>query len=69
MQHRSDGPNRSCLIYTYNFEVGPHALRWLLEPCVALVFDWQTRRRFERLRAFLVQQASEIEQWQASRPS
>lgn len=67
MQHRPDGTSRSCLIYTYTFEVGPRPLRWLLEPCVAMVFDWQTRRRFDRLRSFLAQHASEIEQWQTLR--
>ncbi len=57
------------LIYTYTFAVGPRPLRWLLEPPVALVFDWQTRRRFARLRSFLVQHASEIEHWQLARTS
>lgn len=65
MQHRADGPNRSWLIYTYTFEVGPPMLRWLVEPPVAWVFDWQTRRRFARLRSFIQGHAGEIEQWQA----
>ena len=64
MQHRPAGAGRSLLIYTYTFEVGPRPLRWLLEPPVAFVFDWQTRRRFARLRSFLLDHAGEIEQWQ-----
>lgn len=64
MQHRPDGAGRSLLIYTYTFEVGPRVVRWLLEPPVALVFDWQTRRRFARLRSFLLEHAGEIEEWQ-----
>lgn len=64
MQHRPDGMGRSRLIYTYTFEVGPQPLRWLMEPLVALVFDWQTRRRFARLRLFLLDHAAEIERWQ-----
>ncbi|MGE0801294.1 MAG: hypothetical protein AB7G13_25985 [Lautropia sp.] len=65
MQHRANGPDRSWLIYTYTLEVGPPALRWLLEPPVAWVFGWQTRRRFARLRVFLEQHAADIEQWQS----
>lgn len=67
MQHRADGPDRSRLIYTYTFEVGPPALRWLLEPPVAWLFERQTRRRFARMRAFLHAHAGEIERWQAER--
>ena len=66
MQHRGDGPDRSWLIYTYTLEVGPPALRGLLEPPVAWLFDWQTRRRFARLRTFLETHADEIAQWQAA---
>lgn len=66
MQHRPDGAGRSRLIYTYTFAAGPQAMRWLLEPPVALVFNWQTRRRFARLRLFLSERAGEIERWQMS---
>ncbi len=66
MQHRPAGAGRSRLIYTYTFDVGPAALRWLLEPPVALAFNWQTRRRFARLRAFLSVHAGEIERWQTT---
>lgn len=57
IQHRADGPSRSWLIDTYTFPF----LHWLLEPPVAWVFDWQTRRRFARLRSFLQTHAAEIE--------
>jgi hypothetical protein len=69
MQHRGDGPDRSWLIYTYTFEVGPPWLRWLLEPIVVGVFDWQTRRRFARLRAYIQRHRQEIEQWQREQSS
>jgi hypothetical protein len=65
MQHRGDGPGRSVLIYTYNLEVGPGMLRWLLEPPVVWAFNWQTRRRFGRLQNFLATQADLVSQWQA----
>ena len=64
MRHRSTAPNRSLLIYTYRFEVGPPALRWVLEPIVKGIFDWQTRRRFARLRDFLTSHADDVALWQ-----
>jgi len=66
MRHRADGFDRSVLLYTYTFEAGPRPLRWLVEPIVAWVFDQQTRRRFGRLRNFLVAHAAEVAQWQAA---
>ena len=64
MQHRRSGPQQSLLIYTYSFDVGPTALRWLLGPVVGVMFDWQTHRRFARLRDFLARHAGEVERWQ-----
>ncbi len=58
---------QSLLIYTYSFAVGPVALRWMLEPIVKLIFDWQTRRRFASLRDFLSKHADEVAQWQHNR--
>jgi hypothetical protein len=64
MRHRPHGPDRSLMIYTYNFDVMPAALRWLLEPVVQRIFDWQTRRRFARLQDFLARHADEVARWQ-----
>lgn len=64
MQHRRAGPDRSWLIYTYTFDVGPTSIQWLLEPIVVRMFDWQTRRRFARLHAYIQRHREEIEQWQ-----
>ncbi len=64
MRHRATGPNASLLIYTYTFEVGPAALRWLMDPVVDRIFGWQTRRRFARLQVFLASHAVEVERWQ-----
>lgn len=64
MQHRAMAPHRSLLIYTYNFEVGPSALRWVMEPIVKGIFHWQTRRRFHRLRDFLALHADDVALWQ-----
>lgn len=66
MRHRATAPKHSLLIYTYSFEVGPATLRWVLEPIVKVVFDWQTRRRFARLRNFLMLHADDVALWQRS---
>lgn len=68
MRHQALGDNRSLLIYTYNFDVGPALLRWALAPVTAWLFDWQTRRRFHRLQAFLGAHADEVAAWQARAP-
>jgi hypothetical protein len=64
MQHRPVDKQRSLLIYTYTLETGPVILRWCIEPIVKLIFGWQTRRRFSRMRNFLVENSSEVELWQ-----
>lgn len=63
MRHRPLAPGASMMIYTYSFETQPVALRWLLDPVTQLVFDWQTRKRFERMRRFLAAHAGEVEAW------
>ncbi|MDB5867697.1 MAG: hypothetical protein JWP96_29 [Polaromonas sp.] len=68
MRHRATGPQQSVLIYTYNFEVGPAALRWFIAPVVGWLFSWQTRRRFARLHDFLALHAAEVAHWQQDRP-
>ena len=64
MRHRAVSPQQSVLIYTYTFEVGPSALRWMMAPVVNWIFSWQTRRRFARLHDFLALHAEEVERWQ-----
>ncbi len=64
MRHRPIGSRQSVLIYTYNFEVSPRALRWVIGPAIRCMFDWETRRRFLRLQRFLAEHAAEIERWQ-----
>lgn len=69
MRHRPLDPGRSVMVYTYSFECGPRALRWLLEPVVKRVFDWQTHRRFARMRSFLQAHGDEVRAWQQERPT
>lgn len=64
MRHSSMQAHQSVLIYTYNFETGPAAIRWLMEPIVARIFDHQTRKRFARLQRFLKSHAAEVVAWQ-----
>lgn len=64
MRHQALDGQRSLMVYTYSFECGPRALRWLLEPVTKRVFDWQTHRRFARMRRFLRVHAGEIVAWQ-----
>lgn len=64
MRHEPAAGGQSVIIYTYNIEAGPRALRWLLEPIVHLVFKQQTRKRFRRMRDFLAAHAGEVEAWQ-----
>lgn len=64
MKHRAAGERGSVMIYTYTFEAGPAAMRWLLEPIVKAMFARQTRKRFARMRAFLAASAAEVEEWQ-----
>lgn len=67
MKHKPLDARRSVLIYTYTFHAGSPMTGWLLEPIVKCIFDWQTRRRFKRLQAFLSLHAAEIEQWRWQR--
>ena len=64
MRHQNIDPQQSLMIYTYKFEVAPSALSWIISPIVEWVFNWQTRRRFARLRDFLALHASDVEHWQ-----
>jgi hypothetical protein len=69
MRHQPLADERSVMVYTYSFECGPRALRWLLEPATKRVFDWQTRKRFERMRRFLQAHAADVRAWQQGETS
>jgi hypothetical protein len=38
-----------------------------MEPVTRWVFDWQTRRRFSRMRDFLAAHRNEVRNWQQQR--
>lgn len=50
IRHEPLGERRSRLTYTYNFRSRPRWLAFLLEPILAVVFRWETRRRLRALR-------------------
>jgi hypothetical protein len=64
LKHHASANGRSLMVYTYSFEAGPRGLRWLVEPITKRIFDWQTRKRFLRMRAFLSMHAGEVAEWQ-----
>jgi hypothetical protein len=64
MRHQPIDAHRSLMVYTYSFETAPRLLRWLLDPATKRIFDWQTRKRFDRMRDFLAGHAGEVEAWQ-----
>ncbi len=70
MQHQEIDQKSSTMIYTYTFDVSVYSPAWLVKPVlefmVQWIFDYQTRRRFNRLSNFLATHAEEIEGWQAT---
>jgi hypothetical protein len=67
MRHRDLDAGGSVMVYTYSFEVKPRLLAWLVRPITKRIFDWQTKRRFARMQAFLASNAAEVEAWQRTR--
>jgi hypothetical protein len=53
IRHRPIGEQRSEIVYTYNFAARPRWLAFVLEPVLAVVFRWETRRRLRALRGAL----------------
>lgn len=53
IRHEPLGDDKSLITYTYNFRARPRWLAFLLEPILARVFRWETRRRLQALRRML----------------
>lgn len=49
IRHEPLEGGRSRILYAYTFRARPRALAWLLEPILARVFRWETRRRLAAL--------------------
>ena len=54
IRHERTGEHRSRIVYTYNFAARPRWLASVLEPILAVVFRWETRRRLRALRTALL---------------
>lgn len=50
IRHTDLSPGESRVTYTFQFTVRPGWLRWALEPIMAVVFHWETRKRLRALR-------------------
>jgi len=53
IRHAPLGEHRSRIVYTYNFRARPRLLAFVLEPILAIVFRWETRKRLRALRKAL----------------
>jgi hypothetical protein len=53
IRHEPLGEQTSRIVYTYNFRARVRLFAFVLEPILALVFRWETRRRLRALRAAL----------------
>ncbi len=49
IRHVAIAPGRSTIVYTYNFRARPRLLAFVLEPVLAVIFRWETRRRLAAL--------------------
>ena len=52
IRHEDLAENRSRVTYTFNFTAKPRWLRFALEPIMARIFAWETRRRLRALAAY-----------------
>jgi hypothetical protein len=50
IRHVDLGERESQVTYTYSFRAKPRVLRWIVEPIMAVVFRWETRKRLRALR-------------------
>ena len=64
MRQKDPDNGQSVLLYTYTFDVGPRWMAWVVRPVVERIFEYQTRKRFARLRTYLAGNAQEITRWQ-----
>lgn len=53
MRHRDIDEVSSELIYTFNVQLRPRWLGRILDPWVNRVFEWETRKRFAAMNAYL----------------
>jgi hypothetical protein len=54
IRHRDLSEGASSVEYKYTFTARPSWLRWLLNPVMAALFRWETRKRLRALRRFFL---------------
>lgn len=59
IRHADLAPGESRITYTYTFTARPRWLRFALEPLMARVFAWETRRRLRALAAYVREMGGE----------
>lgn len=52
IRHDDISANESRLTYKFQFTSRPHSLRFVLDPLIARLFVWETRKRLRALKAF-----------------
>jgi len=53
IRHNPLGPQRSQVIYTYNFRARPRWLAWLLEPIMNIFLQYEVKKRLQMLKSAL----------------
>jgi hypothetical protein len=53
IRHEDVSSHQSRITYTFHFTTRPRYLQFVLDPLMARVFAWETKRRLRALRAFL----------------
>lgn len=59
IRHEPLDQGRSRITYTYNFRARPRLLAFVIEPILAIVFRWETRKRLRALARALSPAAAE----------
>lgn len=59
IRHEAVGEGHSRITYTYNFRARPRVLAFVIEPIMARIFRWETRRRLRALARALTPAAAE----------
>ena len=55
IHHEDLSAEESRITYKFHFRSKPRYLRFIMEPVMKMVFDWETRKRLRALRSFLAE--------------
>ena len=57
IHHEDLSAEESRITYKFHFRSKPRYLRFIMEPIMKMVFDWETRKRLRALRSFLAEKS------------